>query len=58
MDVNNRMGVNSRIDDQITEGQLESRMETEDQKLEAIEEEAVKGEDLNQITVIRGKISS
>jgi len=58
MDDNSRMDVNNRTDDQTTEDQIETRMEKEDQKLEEIEEEDAKGEDLNQITVIRGKISS
>jgi len=58
MDDNSRMDVNNRTDDQTTEDQIETRMEKEDQKLEEIEEEGAKGEDLNQITVIRGKISS
>jgi len=58
MDDNSRMDVNNRTDDQITEDQIETRMEKEDQKLEEIEEEGAKGEDLNQIIVIRGKISS
>jgi len=58
MDDNSRMDVNNRTDDQTTEDQIETRMEKEDQKLEEIEEEGAKGEDLNQIIVIRGKISS
>ena len=52
------MVVNNRIDDRITEDQTETRMETEDLKLEETEEEDAKVEDLNQITLIKDKISS